>query len=126
MAPARRPSRKTGATSTPPVSTPAPAPQLVKQTPLKFAKVTKRAQSTPAVRLREDFLDPPAGIRTLIYKQVFPRDKPDIYAIKGSLHKAEHVHHVAGDHLSILTTRCIIYIEAEPILYDNTEFCTHI
>lgn len=130
MAPARRSSRKTGATaatSTPPsLSTPVPASQPAKQTTLKFAKINTRQQSTPEARPKREFLDLPAEIRLLIYRQMFPRDKLDVYAIKGSLHKAEHVHHVASDHLAILTTCRTIYTEAKPVLYVNTEFCLHI
>ncbi|KAM0709679.1 hypothetical protein Q7P35_003719 [Cladosporium inversicolor] len=129
MAPARRSSRKTGATgatSTPPLSTPVPASQPAKQTTLKFAKINTRQHSTPEARPKRHFLDLPAEIRVLIYTQMFPRDRLDVYAIKGSLHKAEHVHHVAGDHLAMLTTCRTIYTEAELVLYENTEFCLHI
>ena len=126
MAPARRSSRKTGATSAPPLSTPGPGSQSAKQTTLKFAKVTTRPQSPPEARPKRHFLDLPAEIRLMIYKQMFPRDELDVYAVKGSLHKAEHVDHVASDHLSILTTCRTIYNEAKPVLYNNTEFCVHI
>lgn len=57
---------------------------------------------------------------------MFPRDKLDVYAIKGSLHKVEHMDHVADDHLAILTTCRAIYAEAKPVMYSNTEFCVHI
>jgi len=126
MAPARRSSRKTGATSTPPLSTPGPGSQPAKQTTLRFAKINTRQQSTPEARPKRYFLDLPAEIRLLIYKQMFSRDKLDVYAIKGSLHKTEHVDHVASDHLAILTTCRTIYAEAKPVLYNNTEFCIHI
>jgi hypothetical protein len=126
MALARRSSRKTGATSTPPLGRQSPGSQPAKQTTLKFAKINARQQSTPEARPKRHLLDLPAEMRFLIYMQMFPRDKLDVYAIKGSLHKAEHVNHVAGDHPAILTICRTIYTEAKPVLYNNTEFCIHI
>jgi len=62
----------------------------------------------------------------MIYNHMFPVDKLDVYAIKGSLHRAEDAHHGAADHLAILKTCRAIYTEAKPILYNNTEFVIHI
>jgi hypothetical protein len=57
---------------------------------------------------------------------MFPAGKIDVYAIRGSLHKAEDAHPVAGDHVAILATCRTIYSEAKPVLYANTEFCIHL
>jgi hypothetical protein len=57
---------------------------------------------------------------------MFPPDEFDVYAIKGSLHKAEWPHHVPGDHVAILATCRTIYTEAKAILYYNTTFCIHL
>jgi hypothetical protein len=124
MVPARRSSKKTGATGTPPLSTPGSQPG--RQSTIKFAKINTRPLSTPEPQLERCLLNLPAEVRLLIYKQMFPRDKFDVYAIKGSLHKAADVHHIAGDHVAILTTCRTIYIEAKPVLYSNTEFCIHV
>jgi hypothetical protein len=125
MAPARRSSRKTGATSTPPLSTPGSQP--ARQTILKFSKTNTRQPSTPEARpKKKHLLDLPAEIRLMIYKQMFPCGRVDVYAIKGSLHKGEDQHYVAGEHVAILTACRMIYIEAKPVLYHSTEFCIHI
>jgi len=126
MAAARRSLRKTGATSTPPLSTPGPGSQLAKQTTLKFAKTNTHQQSTPVAQPKRHLLDLPAEIRVMIYSHMFPVDKLDVYAIKGSLHKAEHARHDTGAHLAILNTCRAIYTEAKPVLYNNTEFVIHI
>jgi hypothetical protein len=57
---------------------------------------------------------------------MFPTSKIDVYAIKGSLHKAEDAYTVAGDHVAILSTCRAIYTEAKPVLYANTEFRIHV
>jgi len=62
----------------------------------------------------------------MIYKQMFPCETVDVYAIKGSLHKGEDKHYIAGEHVAILTACRMIYTEAKPVLYHNTEFCIHI
>lgn len=59
------------------------------------------------------------------YKQMFPLDEVNIYAVQGSLHKSEDAHHIAGDHVAILATCRTIYTEAKPILYNQTKFCIH-
>jgi hypothetical protein len=56
---------------------------------------------------------------------MFPTDKMHIYAVRGSLHKAEDKHPVAGDYVAILATCRTIYTEAKPVLYAHTEFCIH-
>lgn len=124
MAPARRSSRKTDATNTPPLST--PRSQAARQTTLNFGTANTRQQSTPAVRPRNHLLDLPAEIRLLIYQQMFPCERVDIYAITGSLHKKENARYISGGHLAILRTCRTIYTEAKPVLYGNSEFCIHI
>lgn len=62
----------------------------------------------------------------LIYEQMFPLDEVNVYAVKGSLHKAEDAHHTAGDHVRILATCRLFYTEGMPILYTNTDFHIHI
>lgn len=57
---------------------------------------------------------------------MFPRDKLDVYAITGSLHKAEDAHHVAGDHVGVFATCRTIYAEVKSVLYANTKFCIQI
>lgn len=126
MAP-RKSSKKTGTTSTPPLSTPRTQPGT--QTTLKFKSNTNNTR-LPKIPISQQpggcLLNLPPEIRILIYKQMFPPDKVDVYAIQGSLRKAEDAHYDAGDHVAVLTACCTIYIEAKPILYSNTEFCVHI
>lgn len=57
---------------------------------------------------------------------MFPPDKFNLYAIKGTLHREEKARHCAGDYAGILTTCRTVYAESEPVLYTNTEFCIHI
>lgn len=56
---------------------------------------------------------------------MFPKEKVNLYAINGSLHKAEDAHHIAGEHIAILATCRVVYDEAKPIFYNRTEFCIH-
>jgi hypothetical protein len=53
---------------------------------------------------------------------MFPTDKFNINAVRGSLHKPEDTYTIAGDHVAILATCRTIYTEAKPVLYANTEF----
>ena len=76
--------------------------------------------------MKKHLLDLPAEIRVMIYQQMFPPERVDIYAIKGSLHKTEDASFDAGDYLAILTACRALYAEAKPVLYNNSEFCIHI
>lgn len=68
----------------------------------------------------------PAELRVMIYEQMFTPDKVDVYAIEGTLHKAEEAHHPAGEYVGILATCRTIHAESTPVLYHQTEFCIHI
>jgi hypothetical protein len=80
------------------------------------------SDSDSEVQLDGFLLKLPAEIRVMIYEQMFPRDKVNVYAINGRLHKSADAHHSAGDHTAMLATCRTIYAEAQPVLYNNTIF----
>jgi hypothetical protein len=116
MARTRWATRNTGAPSKPPLFKP-------KQSTLRFGTKNTQQLSKPKAQPGGSLLNLPPEIRLMIYNEMFPVEEFDIYAIRGSLHKAEHGRHVAGKHVAVLTACRTIYTEAKPVLYNNTEFC---
>lgn len=58
----------------------------------------------------------PAEVRVLIYKQMFPQDTIDVYAVKSTLHKAKDARCTAEDYVGILATCRTVQAESEPVL----------
>jgi hypothetical protein len=64
----------------------------------------------------------PPEIRVMIYEQMFPCDKVNVFAINKVLHKSLDAHYVAGNYTAILATCRTIYADAQPVFYNNTVF----
>jgi hypothetical protein len=77
---------------------------------------------SPEARPGGDLFKLSRELRDMIYEQMFLPDQVTVYAIDGSLHKSADAHYAAGDYTGILATCRILYAEAQPILYANTEF----
>jgi hypothetical protein len=64
----------------------------------------------------------PAEIRLFIYEALFTPCKINIHATRKSSQKDLEGIHAKSNNAAILATCRIIYTEAKPILYDNTDF----